>query len=89
MTRNNALFAFISQNWRGKPLISHKVIVQLIAATKTAAGLTISCDIDAGSYPKGGKISDAQLAAINIRASGVRATSSLPSSKKSRCVAAR
>jgi hypothetical protein len=61
------MFAFISQNWRGKPLISHKVIVQLIAATKTAAGLTISCDIDAGSYPKGGKISDAQLAAINIR----------------------
>jgi Rhodopirellula transposase DDE domain len=56
------MFAFISQNWRGKPLISHKVIVQLIAATKTAAGLTI-LDIDAGSYPKGGKISDAQLAA--------------------------
>jgi hypothetical protein len=61
------MFAFISQNCRGKPLISHKVIVQLIAATKTTAGLTISCDIDAGRYPKGGKISDAQLAAINIR----------------------
>jgi hypothetical protein len=61
------MFAFITQNWRGKPLISHKVIVQLIAATTTAAGLTISCDIDAGRYPKGGKVSDAQIAALNIR----------------------
>lgn len=61
------MFAFISQNWRGKPLLSHKVIVQLIAATRTVSGLTISCAIDAARYPKGGKISDAQLDALDIR----------------------
>jgi hypothetical protein len=61
------MFAFISQNWRGKPLLSHKVIVQLIAATKTASGLTLSCAIDAARYPKGDKISDAQLKVLNIR----------------------
>jgi hypothetical protein len=61
------MFAFISQNWRGKPLLSHKVIVQLIAATKTASGLTIACGIDAARYPKGGKITDTQFEALNIR----------------------
>ena len=61
------MFAFISQNWRGKPLLSHQVIVQLIAATQTTKGLDISCAIDAGRYPKGAKVSDAQLAALNIR----------------------
>jgi hypothetical protein len=61
------MFAFISQNWRGKPLLSHKVIVQLIAATTTTSGLTIACDIDATRYPKGGKVSDYELNAVNIR----------------------
>jgi len=61
------MFSFITQNWRGKPLLTHKVIVQLIAATKTAAGLSVACDIDASRYPKGAKISVAQLDALNIR----------------------
>lgn len=61
------LFAFITQNWRGKPLLTHKVIVQLIAATKTAAGLSVSCDIDRSSYPKGSKVSDTELDMLNIR----------------------
>jgi Rhodopirellula transposase DDE domain len=61
------MFAFISQNWRGKPLRSHQVIVQLIAATRTATGLAVSCAIDAGRYPKGAKVSDAQIAALNIK----------------------
>jgi hypothetical protein len=61
------MFAFISQNWRGKPLRSHQVIVQLIAATRTATGLSISCAIDAGCYPKGAKVSDAQIADLNIK----------------------
>lgn len=61
------MFAFISQNWRGKPLRSHQVIVQLIAATKTASGLSIACAIDAARYPKGGKVSDQQLDELNIR----------------------
>ena len=60
------LFAFITQNWRGKPLISHQVIVQLIAATTTKTGLTVTCGIDTTLYPKGVKISDAEMAAINI-----------------------
>ena len=61
------MFSFISQNWRGKPLLTHHVIVQLIAATTTAAGLAIACDIDASRYPKGLKVSNAQLEALDIR----------------------
>jgi hypothetical protein len=60
------LFAYISQNWRGKPLVSHKVILQLIAATTTKTGLVVTCDIDANSYPKGISVTDAEMAAINI-----------------------
>jgi len=61
------MFAFISQNWRGKPLVSHQVMVQLIAATTTATGLDIACAIDGQRYPKGTTVSDAQLKALNIR----------------------
>ena len=61
------MFAFITQNWRGKPLLTYKVIVQLIAATTTATGLALACAIDAGQYPKGEKISKAQFDALNIR----------------------
>jgi hypothetical protein len=60
------LFAYISQNWRGKPLVSHQVIIQLIAATTTDAGLTVTCDIDANAYPKGVVVTDAEMAAINL-----------------------
>jgi Rhodopirellula transposase DDE domain len=61
------LFAYISQNWRGKPLVSHQVILQLIAATTTKTGLVVTCDIDANSYPKGISVTDAEMAAINIK----------------------
>jgi hypothetical protein len=61
------LFAFISQNWRGKPLISHEVIVKLIAATTNRAGLKVSCQLDTNTYPKAIKVSDEELAAINIQ----------------------
>jgi Rhodopirellula transposase DDE domain len=61
------LFARISQNWRGKPLVSHQVIIQLIGGTTTGTGLTIACDIDANSYPKGIKIPDAEMRALNIQ----------------------
>ena len=54
------MFSFITQNWRGKPLLTYKVIVQLIAATTTSSGLNLACAIDAGQYPKGGKVSKAQ-----------------------------
>jgi hypothetical protein len=60
------LFSYISQNWRGKPLISHEVIVNLIAATSTRTGLRVECTLDTNSYQKGIKISDAEMAEINI-----------------------
>jgi hypothetical protein len=61
------LFAFITQNWRGKPLVSHQVIIQLIANTRTNTGLTVACRIDAAAYDKGVKVSDAEMAALNIQ----------------------
>jgi Rhodopirellula transposase DDE domain len=61
------LFSFISQNWRGKPLKSLAVIVNLIAATRTKAGLRVRCEVDSGRYPKGEKITDSQFASIKIR----------------------
>jgi Rhodopirellula transposase DDE domain len=60
------LFSFISQNWRAKPLVSYKAIVQLIAATTTTTGLTVHCELDKNRYPKGITVSDAEMASINI-----------------------
>jgi len=61
------LFSFITQNWRGKPLVSHEVIVNLIAATKTDTGLRVHAELDASEYPLGKKVSDSELAAVNIQ----------------------
>lgn len=61
------LFSFISRNWRGRPLTSLAVIVNLIAATKTKSGLRVRCELDTGRYPKGQKISDEQMAGMNIK----------------------
>lgn len=60
------LFAFITQNWRGKPLVSHQVIVQLIANTTTSTGLTVKCRLDENTYDKGIKVTDAEMANLNI-----------------------
>jgi hypothetical protein len=60
------LFSFITKNWRGKPLISHEVIVSLIAGTTTETGLKVSCVLDTNSYPKGIKLSDKDMAKVNI-----------------------
>ena len=60
------LFSFITINWRGKPLRSYRTIVELIAATTTGAGLKVRAQLDEGKYPKAIKISNAQLAEINI-----------------------
>ena len=60
------LFSFITINWRGKPLRSYRTIVQLIAATTTDAGLKVRAELDEKKYPKGIKVSDAQLAAVNL-----------------------
>ena len=60
------LFSFITINWRGKPLRSYRTIVQLIAATTTEAGLEVRAELDEKKYPKGVKVPDAQLAAVNL-----------------------
>ena len=60
------LFSFIATNWRGKPLESLEVIINLIAATTTNHGLKIYARLDTGSYPKGVEVPDEEFAAINI-----------------------
>ena len=60
------LFSFITGNWRGKPLVSHQVIVQLIAATTTKTGLKVRCELDRNTYPAGVKVSDAEIEAVNL-----------------------
>ncbi len=60
------LFSFITQNWRGKPLVTHQVIVNLIAATTTSKGLTVRSRLDDRIYPKGRRVSDKQLADVHL-----------------------
>jgi len=60
------LFSFITQNWRGKPLVTHQVIVNLIAATTTKTGLRVRSCIDDGVYAKGRRVSDKQLASVHL-----------------------
>ena len=61
------LFSFITQNWRAKPLTSFQVIVSLIAATKTATGLKVHSELDTGIYQAGIKVSDEDVAQINLK----------------------
>ena len=61
------MFCHITQNWRGRPLVSHEVIINLIAATSTQQGLMIKAELDSGSYPTGIKITDEELAAVNLK----------------------
>ena len=61
------MFSFISQNWRGKPLISHEVIINLIAATTSKTGLAVRSELDSNTYPRGIKISDQQMAELRLR----------------------
>jgi hypothetical protein len=61
------LFSFISQNWRGKPLVSHEVIINLIAATASKAGLSVKSELDSNTYPAGVKVTDQQMAELRLR----------------------
>ena len=61
------LFSAISQNWRGKPLISHEVVVNLIAATTTRTGLTVRSALDRNAYPAGLTVSDAEMETLHLR----------------------
>src|SRR5213593_3561730 len=66
-TRAPRLFSLITKNWRGKPLVSHEVIVNLIAATTTRTGLRIQSQLDTGKYTKGIKVGKQEFAAIHLR----------------------
>jgi len=61
------LFSFISQNWRGQPLLTHAVIVGLIANTKTMTGLKVRCVLDNRKYPKDVRLTDEQMLAVNLK----------------------
>ena len=64
-TIEHRMFSHISRNWRGRPLVSHDVIMPLIANTTTQAGLRIRAELDTGQYPTGISVTDAELAAFN------------------------
>lgn len=61
------MFSFITQNWRGKPLVDRATIVNLIGSTKTKEGLKIRCELDTQTYPKGIKVPDAQLEKVKLK----------------------
>jgi hypothetical protein len=61
------LFSAITMNWRGRPLVSHEVVVELIAATTSAKGLSVRAELDRGDYPSGIKITDDQLEAAGVQ----------------------
>ena len=60
------LFSFISSNWRGEPLRDYETIVNLIARTTTAKGLTVTCRLDRRKYPTGRKVSDEEMRRVNV-----------------------
>jgi len=66
-TIEHRLFNHISTNWRGRPLTSHEVVVELIGATTTRTGLSVHAELDTGSYPTGIKVSDKEMAALKPR----------------------
>ena len=61
------MFCHVTQNWRGRPLVSHEVVVNLIGATTTKAGLSIRSELDEGLYPTGIKVPDEQMDALAIK----------------------
>ncbi len=61
------MFCHITQNWRGRPLVSHEVVVNLIAKTTTRAGLKVRAELDRGTYPTGVTVSDTELGAVHIK----------------------
>jgi DDE family transposase len=65
-TSEHRLFCHISMNWRGQPLISHEVIVELIGATTTKSGLTVTARLDTKAYPVKIKVSDEEMASLTI-----------------------
>jgi Rhodopirellula transposase DDE domain len=61
------MFSFITQNWRGKPLVSHQAIVSLIASTTTQTGLAVKAALDTDHYETKIKVADEELARLNLK----------------------
>jgi transposase len=61
------LFSHITMNWRGRPLVSHDVVVNLIGATRTTSGLKVKARLDKGKYPTGTEVSDEMMKAVNLK----------------------
>jgi DDE family transposase len=60
------LFSYITLNWRGKPLVSHEVVVNLIASTTNRKGLQVHCELDNNQYPKGIKVTNNEMEALKL-----------------------
>ena len=73
------MFCHITQNWRGRPLVSHEVIVELIGHTTTQTGLRIQAELNPTAYPTGTIVSDAALAAVCLHRPISMATGTTPS----------
>ena len=61
------LFSFISSNWRGEPLRDYETVVNLIAKTSTAKGLTVTCRLDRRAYPTGRKVTKEEMKLLNVQ----------------------
>ena len=59
------LFPYISRNWRAKPLVGYRTIVSLIGATATKTGLAVRCELNTKTYPRGIRVADEDMAALN------------------------
>ena len=73
------MFCHITQNWQGRPLVSHEVIVNLIASTATQQGLAIQAESDTGEYPTGIKVTNEELASVKIKPNHSTANGTTPS----------
>src|SRR5206468_1342505 len=71
-TIEHRLFCHITQNWRGRPLVSLEVIVNLIGNTTTSAGLKVRAELDLAAYPTGIKVSNADFAAVQLQPAAFR-----------------
>ncbi len=66
-TIEHRMFCHITENWRGRPLVSRSVVVSLIGSTRTKAGLKINAELDTNAYPTGLKVTDEEFARIRIK----------------------
>ena len=78
------MFCHITVNWRGRPLVSREVVVNLIGHTTTKTGLAIQSELDEGNYPTGREVSDEQMESLSIRRTSSTASGTTQSSRGSK-----